>query len=250
MVGWILVAMVGARSAAMGFNRLVDRADRRGEPAHGVAGVAGRTGDAAVRGAVRRRFGGAADARRLAAEPALSDASRRSRSSVLLGYSYTKRFTGARPPRARPGARRRAARGLDRGARRAGADAVRARGGGAHSGSPASTCSTPCRTSTSTGAPGSSRSRRGSGWSARSASRRCCTSRRSRCSPRCRPSIPPGSARPTGSGVAGCALLLAYQHAIVRPGDLSRLNAAFFTANGLLSVGLFLATAVDLLGRG
>jgi 4-hydroxybenzoate polyprenyltransferase len=51
-------------------------------------------------------------------------------------------------------------------------------------------------------------------------------------------------------GVAGCALLLAYQHAIVRPGDLSRLNAAFFTANGLLSIGLFVATAVDLLGRG
>ena len=46
--------------------------------------------------------------------------------------------------------------------------------------------------------------------------------------------------------------LLAYQHAIVRPGDLSRLDAAFFTANGVLSVWLFLATAVDLAlaGRG
>ena len=47
-------------------------------------------------------------------------------------------------------------------------------------------------------------------------------------------------------GVAGCAALLAWQHSIVRPGDLSRLDAAFFTANGALSAWLFLATAVDL----
>ena len=48
-------------------------------------------------------------------------------------------------------------------------------------------------------------------------------------------------------GWAGCAALLAYQHSIVRPGDLSRLGAAFFQANGLLSVWLFAATAADLL---
>jgi 4-hydroxybenzoate polyprenyltransferase len=48
------------------------------------------------------------------------------------------------------------------------------------------------------------------------------------------------------AGVAICAALLAYQHAIVRPGDLSRLDAAFFTANGVLSVVLFAATAADL----
>jgi len=47
-------------------------------------------------------------------------------------------------------------------------------------------------------------------------------------------------------GVAGCAALLAWQHWIVQPGDLSRLNAAFFTANGVLAVWLFAATAVDL----
>ena len=46
-------------------------------------------------------------------------------------------------------------------------------------------------------------------------------------------------------GVGGCAALLAYQHAVVRPGDLSRLNAAFFLANGLLAAWLFAATAVD-----
>lgn len=46
-------------------------------------------------------------------------------------------------------------------------------------------------------------------------------------------------------GVAGCAALLAYQHAIVRPGDLSRLNAAFFTANGVLAVWLFGTVLAD-----
>lgn len=38
------------------------------------------------------------------------------------------------------------------------------------------------------------------------------------------------------TGVALAAAALAYQHAIVRPGDLSRLNAAFFNANGFLSL--------------
>lgn len=50
-------------------------------------------------------------------------------------------------------------------------------------------------------------------------------------------------------GVAGCAALLAYQHTIVRPGDLSRLNAAFFTANGVLALWLLAATAADLVVR-
>ncbi len=48
-------------------------------------------------------------------------------------------------------------------------------------------------------------------------------------------------------GWAGCLALIAYQHWVVRPGDLSRLNAAFFTANGALSVWLFAATALDIL---
>lgn len=46
-------------------------------------------------------------------------------------------------------------------------------------------------------------------------------------------------------GIAGCAVLLTYQHAIVRPGDLSRLDAAFFQANGILAVWLFVTTAID-----
>ena len=57
---------------------------------------------------------------------------------------------------------------------------------------------------------------------------------------------PPGLGVSYWIGVAGCLALLVYQHWIVRPGDLTRLNAAFFQANGVLSIGLFLATAVDL----
>lgn len=62
-------------------------------------------------------------------------------------------------------------------------------------------------------------------------------------------SYPPGLGYAYWAGVVGCVVLLAYQHWIVRPGDLSRLNAAFFQANGLLSVWLFAATCLDLLLR-
>jgi 4-hydroxybenzoate polyprenyltransferase len=58
---------------------------------------------------------------------------------------------------------------------------------------------------------------------------------------------PPGLGTAYWVGLAGCSALLAYQHWVVRPGDLSRLNAAFFQANGILAVWLFAATAVDLL---
>ena len=37
-------------------------------------------------------------------------------------------------------------------------------------------------------------------------------------------------------GVAAVALLLAYEHSLVRPGDLRRLDTAFFTMNGVMSV--------------
>ena len=61
---------------------------------------------------------------------------------------------------------------------------------------------------------------------------------------------PPGLGLWYWIGVAGCVALLIYQHRIVRPGDLSRLDAAFFRANGLLATWLFVATGVDLLLRG
>ena len=41
-------------------------------------------------------------------------------------------------------------------------------------------------------------------------------------------------------GVVVVALLLAYEHMLVRPGDLRRLDAAFFTVNGVISVVFFL----------
>lgn len=46
---------------------------------------------------------------------------------------------------------------------------------------------------------------------------------------------------------SGAALL--YQHAIVKPGDLSRVNAAFFTANGFVSVVLCAGGVADVLAR-
>jgi len=46
-------------------------------------------------------------------------------------------------------------------------------------------------------------------------------------------------------GVAVVAGLLVYEHAIVRPGDLRRLNAAFFTVNGLISIAFFAFVALD-----
>ncbi len=50
-------------------------------------------------------------------------------------------------------------------------------------------------------------------------------------------------------GVALVAILLLYEHLIVSPGDLRRLNAAFFTMNGVISAVFFLFVAVDLLLR-
>jgi 4-hydroxybenzoate polyprenyltransferase len=40
-------------------------------------------------------------------------------------------------------------------------------------------------------------------------------------------------------GVAAVAVLLAYEHSLVRPSDLRRLDAAFFTVNGVISVVFF-----------
>jgi 4-hydroxybenzoate polyprenyltransferase len=40
-------------------------------------------------------------------------------------------------------------------------------------------------------------------------------------------------------GVVAVALLLGYEHSLVRPGDLRRLDAAFFSVNGLISVVFF-----------
>jgi 4-hydroxybenzoate polyprenyltransferase len=47
-------------------------------------------------------------------------------------------------------------------------------------------------------------------------------------------------------GVIATAALLVYQHSIVRADDLSRLNAAFFTTNAFVSMILFLTVAADI----
>ena len=51
------------------------------------------------------------------------------------------------------------------------------------------------------------------------------------------------------AGVAVVALLLGYEHSLVSPHDLSKLNAAFFTMNGVISVLFFFFVAGDLLLR-
>jgi 4-hydroxybenzoate polyprenyltransferase len=50
-------------------------------------------------------------------------------------------------------------------------------------------------------------------------------------------------------GVVAVTLLLLYEHSLVRPNDLSKLNAAFFTMNGVISVLFFVFVASDLLLR-
>jgi len=48
-------------------------------------------------------------------------------------------------------------------------------------------------------------------------------------------------------GVAAVAGLLAYEHSLVRPGDLRRLDTAFFTMNGVISVTFFAFVLADVL---
>lgn len=50
-------------------------------------------------------------------------------------------------------------------------------------------------------------------------------------------------------GIAAVALLLGYEHSLVWHEDLSKLNAAFFTMNGVISVVFFVFLAGDLLVR-
>ena len=50
-------------------------------------------------------------------------------------------------------------------------------------------------------------------------------------------------------GVFAVAAMLIYEHQLVSPNDLRRLNAAFFTMNGIISFVFFLAVAADLLFR-
>ncbi|WP_433212848.1 menaquinone biosynthesis prenyltransferase MqnP [Dactylosporangium sp. CS-047395] len=51
-------------------------------------------------------------------------------------------------------------------------------------------------------------------------------------------------------GLAVTAVAFVYEHAIVRPTDLSRVNRAFFTANGFVGIALFVFALLDLVIRG
>jgi 4-hydroxybenzoate polyprenyltransferase len=48
------------------------------------------------------------------------------------------------------------------------------------------------------------------------------------------------------AGVGAIVVLLIYEHSLVKPADLSRVNAAFFTMNGYVSVLFFLFWAADI----
>ncbi len=47
------------------------------------------------------------------------------------------------------------------------------------------------------------------------------------------------------AGVAAAALLLLWEHRLVKPNDLSRLDAAFFTMNGVMSIVVFMGALGD-----
>ena len=49
------------------------------------------------------------------------------------------------------------------------------------------------------------------------------------------------------AGIAAVAVLLAYEHWLVRPDDLTRVNVAFFQVNAVVSIGLFVVGSLDLL---
>jgi 4-hydroxybenzoate polyprenyltransferase len=245
-VGWIVVAMVGARSAAMGWNRLVDRRIDAANPrTAGRALPAGLVTPGFVAGFV------VASAALLVVAAwrlnplalALSPLAL----AILLLYSYTKRFTWAShlvlglalagaplgawiavrgdlaaPPLVLAGAVLLWVAGFD--VLYALQDLDFDRGAGLFS--------VPARFGV-----------RGALW----------VSALLHAAMLGLLAVLPGLYRPGGLGAAywvgwaGCLALIAYQHWVVRPGDLSRLNAAFFQANGALSVWLFAATAVAIL---
>lgn len=51
-------------------------------------------------------------------------------------------------------------------------------------------------------------------------------------------------------GMVIVAVAFVYEHRVVRPHDLSRLNRAFFSVNGFIGIALFACALLDLLVRG
>jgi 4-hydroxybenzoate polyprenyltransferase len=52
------------------------------------------------------------------------------------------------------------------------------------------------------------------------------------------------------TGVGLVAAILIYEHTLVRPDDLSKVNVAFFTTNGVVSIVYFICTVGDVVMRG
>ncbi len=51
-------------------------------------------------------------------------------------------------------------------------------------------------------------------------------------------------------GIAVVACAFVYEHSLLHPNDLSKLNRAFFTVNGFVGIALFCFALADLLVRG
>jgi 4-hydroxybenzoate polyprenyltransferase len=51
-------------------------------------------------------------------------------------------------------------------------------------------------------------------------------------------------------GLVIVGILFGYEHNLIRPKDLSRVNTAFFTVNGWIGILLFATTLIDLLWSG
>jgi 4-hydroxybenzoate polyprenyltransferase len=58
-----------------------------------------------------------------------------------------------------------------------------------------------------------------------------------------------GLGLPWWIGLVLTAIAFGYEHAIVKPDDLSRVNRAFFTANGFVGIALFVFALIDLVYR-
>jgi 4-hydroxybenzoate polyprenyltransferase len=61
------------------------------------------------------------------------------------------------------------------------------------------------------------------------------------------PLVYPPLGWPYGLGVLAVGALLVYEHRLVRPDDLARVNQAFFQVNAVISLGLLAVGAIDLL---
>jgi 4-hydroxybenzoate polyprenyltransferase len=62
----------------------------------------------------------------------------------------------------------------------------------------------------------------------------------------CLPLVYPPFGWGYGAGVVAVACLLVYEHALVRPDDLARMNTAFFNVNAIISLGLLAVGTIDL----